>query len=159
MKLYYPFVDNKCTAHIVQEDFDKLEDWLKTHTDYILQEEVLYDRGRANNEQVKRVDGVVVIDEEAIAEKAKEELRKQYKTERDEALYLATVEVDGLVFQTRPSDFANFEVGISKGSTKWVMADNSVGIVTTSQLEQVFNLGTEHAKDIFDAYIMKLESL
>lgn len=91
MKLYYPFVDNKCTAHIVQEDFDKLEDWLKSHTDYILQEEVLYNGSRANNDQVKRIDGVVVLKDDedykqdriANAEQSKAELLNactQYQT-------------------------------------------------------------------------------
>ena len=89
----------------------------------------------------------------------KESLRQRYKSERDEALYSATVELDGMVFQTRPSDITNFTVGISKGSIEWVLADNSVATVTTDQLQSVLDSAQDQAKSIFDDYMTSLKSL
>ncbi len=141
------------------EYITKLEQW-KQGKETITQTAVEHDGVIVrDNSILKVVDGVIEYDADAVAGKEKEALRKQYKTERDEALYSATVEVDGMLFQTRPTDFANFEVGIAEGSTEWILADNSIGEVTTAQLQQAFELGKSQAKDIYDACIMKLKTL
>jgi len=158
MNMVYAYTGTEVISS-VQEDFDKLEQW-KLGKETITQTAVEHDGIIVrDNSILKVVDGVVKYDADKVAEKEKEALRQQYKQERNEALFTATVEVDGMIFQTRPSDFENFEVGIAEGSTKWVLADNSIRTVTTAQLEQAFTLGKVQAKDIYDAYIMNLEAL
>ena len=72
MKLYYAIENGKVTSS-VQEDYDKVEDWL-IGKEVILQEEVSRD-----NSVLKVVDGVVVIDEAFIAERETLNKRNQYK--------------------------------------------------------------------------------
>ena len=88
--------------------------------------------------------------------KVNETLRVQYKTERDEALYSATVELDGMVFQTRPSDLSNFQTGIQLGQTRWILADNTIADVTVGQLQDVLNIGTTQANNIYNEYMDKI---
>ena len=158
MEIVYQIQGEKVKG-MVYADYKGLDKW-KDGKETITQEAVLYNGDVVRKfDDLKVVDGVVECDTDSIANYEKEQLRKQYTEERNEALYSATVEVDGMTFQTRPSDFANFEVGIAEGSTEWILADNSIGEVTTAQLQQAFDLGKAQAKDIFDTCIMKMKNI
>jgi len=97
--------------------------------------------------------------EEQETKQAEIELRSQYKSERDSALFNAEVNVGGMIFQTRPSDFINLTVGIDEESTEWILKDDSIVPVTTEQLELVLSYGKSQAKLIFDAYMDKVKSI
>jgi len=158
MKISYSVKDDKIVSANNQAN-SGYSNWLANNEHLEIIEVDTEDTQFTNTSNLKVVDGAIVINEEKIAQEAKEALRSQYKTERDEALYSATIELDGMVFQTRPSDMTNFTVGISKGSTEWVLADNSVATVTIAQLQSVLDSAQDQAKSIFDDYMTNLKSL
>ena len=88
-----------------------------------------------------------------------EEKRLNFKIDRNNALNNLTVVIDGMEFQTRPSDLANFQVGIDTGETEWVLADNSVATVTTEQLQSALNEGIAQGKAIWAKYRENIKTL
>lgn len=95
------------------------------------------------------------------AEEAKENARQEAKTIRNEALQSLTVELDGNVFQTRPSDEVNFRLSIETmgDSEEWILDDNSVIEVTKAQLIQVYSEGLAKSKAIYQVYKEALKAL
>ena len=89
----------------------------------------------------------------------KEATRNKYKKERDQQLLSSTVLVGGMEFQARPSDITNIQTGIAVGQTEWVLADNSIGTVTTAQLEEVLSKGISKGASIWNEYIEKLKTI
>ena len=95
------------------------------------------------------------------AKEAKENARQEAKTIRNEALQSLTVELDGNVFQTRPSDEVNFRLSIETmgDSEEWILDDNSVIEVTKAQLIQVYSEGLAKSKAIYQVYKEALKAL
>ena len=112
-----------------------------------------------SSSNLKYSSGGIVIDEEKLAKEAKDELRKQYKEERESALNDAEIIIQDMIFQTRPSDFINLTVGIAEGSNEWILKDDSIATVTTEHLKSVLKQGQTQAKVIFDIYISKIKTL
>jgi len=105
-----------------------------------------------NKDLFKLVDGVPKIHtithlkaRQAIADKknAKQELRE----ERDEKLRASTVVYEGSEFQTRPSDFLNFDTMITimddTQKIMWTLADDTEKEVTKADLKAVLLLGRQ----------------
>jgi len=105
-----------------------------------------------NEDLFKLVDGVPKIHtithlraRQAIADKknAKQELRE----ERDGKLKASTVTYDGSEFQTRPSDFLNFDTMITimddTQKIMWTLADDTEKEVTKADLKAVLLLGRQ----------------
>jgi hypothetical protein len=101
----------------------------------------------------------LIIDPDATNSVEKEILRNQYKSERVIALNNAEVEIDGMVFDVRPQDLSNLEIGIATNEIEWILKDNSVAPVTTEQLQQVLDAGIVQAKAIWQDYKNKLKTL
>ena len=116
MKLYYAYNEDGQVTSSVQEDYLKIEDWKIIHPDYILQDEEGIGR---NNDILKVVDGVVVLDTEKIAQNARNAQLQELKEIRDNDLQSNTVEHNGAIFNTRPSDLSNFQLGIDKNDSLW----------------------------------------
>ena len=130
-------------------------------SEWILQETVEAPNGQnCDTSQFKCVDGVISVDEDSIEERRVENLRKEYKQEMVDSFYELTVEVDGMVFQSREADLANFQLGISSGVTQWRLAENGAPVtVTTAQLQEAMELGIAQGVVINNIYNAKLEEL
>lgn len=93
----------------------------------------------------------------------KEAERKAAKEARDEALQACTVEVNGNVYQTRPSDEANFRVRIMSleagQETQWLLENDKSAKVKKEELEQVYALGLAKIGAIWDTYINTADAL
>lgn len=91
----------------------------------------------------------------------KEDLRRELQEQRDQALQQMQHEVEGVgVVQTRPQDIINFQTAISLGQTReWVLADNSVGTLTTEQMQECLQAGMTQGQLIWDDYIEELKLL
>ena len=91
----------------------------------------------------------------------KEAERQEAKAIRDDALHSLTVELNGNVFQTRPSDEVNFRLSIETmgDSEEWILDDNSVVEVTKAQLIQVYSEGLAKSKAIYQVYKEALKAL
>jgi hypothetical protein len=94
---------------------------------------------------------------------AKENGRKEAKQIREDALHDCTVELNGNVFQTRPSDESNFRLsiaGLDEGEkTEWILKDNTVVEVTKEDLDAVYVLGLKEVNVIFSVYKEALKAL
>ena len=99
--------------------------------------------------------------EEAEAKAEKEKLRQQLKDTRDTSLQDIVHDfLDGRVVQVRPQDLANFQLAIANGvSREWVMADNSVAVLTVAEMQTAMQSGIAQGEVIWDAYIAKLKLL
>lgn len=91
----------------------------------------------------------------------KEDLRRELQEQRDQALQQMQHEVEGVgVVQTRPQDIINLQTAISLGQTReWVLADNSVGTLTTEQMQECLQAGMTQGQLIWDDYIEELKLL
>ena len=100
------------------------------------------------------------IDADALA---KENGRTEAKQIRQEALHNCTVELNGNVFQTRPSDESNFRLSIAGmedgDKEEWILANNTIVEVTKADLEQVYILGLKEATAIYATYKEALKAL
>ena len=98
-------------------------------------------------------------DTEAAAEK--EKLRQQLKANRDTALQAITHDfLDGRIVQVRPQELANFQLAIANGvSREWVMADNSVAMLTVEDMQSAMQSGIAQGEAIWDNYITELKLL
>lgn len=91
-------------------------------------------------ERAEMVRGVILIGDEIESAVANQAL-EQAKAERAKAVEALTVEVDGMVFdgnekaQERMSRAVNMADSMDE-QTEWVLADNTVAIVTAAQLRQ-----------------------
>ncbi len=158
MKISYAIKDDKIVGSNNQAN-SGYANWLANNEHLEILEVETEDSLFFSSSNLKVENGVIVVDTVGIDEREKESLRQRYKLERNDALLNNTVELDGMIFQTRPSDITNFTVGISKGSIEWVLADNSVATVTTDQLQSVLDSAQDQAKSIFDDYMTSLKSL
>jgi hypothetical protein len=147
MKLYYAYNETGQVTSSVQEDYLKIEDWKITHPDYILQEEV-----SRNNDILKVVDGVVVLDTEKIARLELQAQIQELKQQREEDLRNNTVDLLGYTFNTRPSDLSNFQLGIDKGETLWPDVDDYMVDVTTEDLQTILTTGIAQGEAIWNSY-------
>ena len=91
----------------------------------------------------------------------KEELRQQLKATRDTSLQSITHDfLDGRIVQVRPQDLANFQLAIANGvDREWVMADNSVAVLTVSEMQAAMQSGIAQGEAIWDNYIAELKLL
>jgi len=89
--------------------------------------------------------------------------KKELKRIREESLSNCTVELNGNVYQTRPSDEPNFRLriaGLESGQeTKWILENDETVTVSKEELEEVFNLGLLANGAIWDDYMQKKEQL
>lgn len=97
----------------------------------------------------------------SVAEKdaqAKEAKRQDAKRKRDTALQAMTYTFgDGAVVQTRPQDMPSFQTAISVGlDQKWIMADNSVRLTTTTEMQAAVDSAVAQAQTIWGAYADEL---
>ena len=99
--------------------------------------------------------------EAAEAKAEKEKLRLQLKDTRDTALQAITHDfLDGRIVQVRPEDLANFQLAIANGvSREWVMADNSVAVLTVEEMQAAMQSGIAQGEAIWDNYIAELKLL
>lgn len=83
-----------------------------------------------------------------------EEARQAEKTARETALNSMTHTLaDGAVVQTRPSDLTNFQIAIDIGLSKdWVLADNTVRLLTVAEMGECLMSGIGQADVIWTAY-------
>ena len=94
-------------------------------------------------------------------EELAEEGRLKAKTERDTALNSMTHTLtDGSVVQVRPSDLPNFQIVIGIGASKnWVLADNTVRLLTVAEMQECLDSGIAQGNVIWDAYTTYLEGV
>ena len=99
--------------------------------------------------------------EDAEAQAEKEKLRQQLKANRDTALQsIAHDFLDGRIVQVRPQDLANFHLAIANGvAREWVMADNSVAVLTVSEMQAAMQSGIAKGEAVWDNYIAELKLL
>tara|TARA_R110000803_G_scaffold176677_1_gene239071 strand:- start:251 stop:682 length:432 start_codon:yes stop_codon:yes gene_type:complete len=103
-----------------------------------------------------------ILDEYKLIE-AKENTRKAAKDIRNEALQNLTVELNGNVFQTRPSDEVNFRLCFESMSDtdveEWILDDNAVKSVNKADLIAVYSQGLAQSKVIYQTYKDALKAL
>ena len=94
---------------------------------------------------------------------AKEKGRKAAKEARDEALQACTVEVNGNVFQTRPSDESNFRLAIgamADGDVEgWILDNDTVEDIPKADLIEVYSTGLQKIGAIYAVYKEALKAL
>ena len=116
----------------------------------------IMDGGKA---RLKTAAELKVRDDKVIKDSAKAELKQT----RDEALQACTVEVNGNVFQTRPSDEANFRLriaGLEAGAkANWLLENDTSVSATKEELQQVYASGLAKIGGIWDEYILALDAL
>lgn len=90
-----------------------------------------------------------------------EEQRQQLKQSRDAALNSMVHDYgDGRVVQIRPSDLINFQIAIEQGqSREWILADNSIAIITVAEMVAAVESGKAQATAIYDNHITALQAL
>lgn len=90
-----------------------------------------------------------------------EEARLRAKKDCDNALKNMTHTFsDGRVVQIRPQDEPNFRRQISKGEGRnWIMADNSIAMLTTAEMEEAVVSGMAQGETIYDQYMETLNAL
>ena len=159
IKVYLKGENNTCVGVI-----NECDSLIYDANSFVKQESV----GDYKASELQIVDGVVSVDTVGIESRRKESLRQTYKSEYAEKLSNATVEVDDMIFQSRPSDLANFQIGITdsktkwglNGNTKWRLKENGAPtIVTTNQLKEAMLKGIALAVQHDDEYNAKLEEL
>lgn len=91
----------------------------------------------------------------------KEQNRLALKAARDAAHDAMCFELaSGKLIQLRPNDFAIIQNAVAQSySGGWVMADNTVGQVTTDDLIAALAYGAIESDRIFQEYITALEAL
>ena len=91
----------------------------------------------------------------------KEQKRQTLKSARDDAHNATCFEhASGKFIQLRPGDFAIIQNAVAQGyAGGWVMADNTVGQVTTNDLTDALAHGAIEFDRIFQEYITALEEL
>jgi len=163
----------KLYVHIEGDSFTILNE--KDANNRILKEPsaIMQEVERADNDMsggangYKLVNGVVIAnkkkeidDELKILEK--EDKRKEQKNKRIEKLKSGVVIVNGKQIQARESDEIYLRRAIESmqalETKKWILADNSVGIVSREELEQALNEGLSLGQQAFDEYINWLEN-
>ena len=156
MKLFYAYNENGQVTSSVQEDYDRLHDsesygqgWLSKNPNHILQDEEGIGR---NNDILKVVDGVVVLDTEKIARLELQAQIQELKQQREEDLRNNTVDLLGYTFNTRPGDLSNFQLGIDKGETLWPDVNDYMVDVTTEDLQTILATGIAQGEAIWDNY-------
>lgn len=94
-------------------------------------------------------------------ERNKEFLRRGLQNTRDSLLSTMVHEVEGVGFvQVRPQDYLNFTSRIAAGvAREWVLADNTVAILTVAQMQECLDSGMAQAAAIWDNYIVELQAL
>ena len=87
--------------------------------------------------------------------------RRQLQADRDAALQKITHDfLDGRSVQVRPQDLANFQLAIANGvAREWVMADNSVAVLTVAEMQAAMQSGIAQGEAVWDAYIAELKLL
>lgn len=87
--------------------------------------------------------------------------RKNLKEVREESLNgLIHTFADGSTIQVRPQDLPNFNLAIAQGVTrKWVMADNSIRMVTVAEMQEAVAEGITQGSAIWDEFMAGLELL
>lgn len=95
-----------------------------------------------------------VAEPEFDAAQLAEQARAEAKATRDTALNAMThMLADGSVIQTRPIDLTNFQVSIDAGvATDWVLADNTVKLLTVAEMGECLASGVAQAKAIWQTY-------
>jgi hypothetical protein len=85
------------------------------------------------------------------------------KETRNDSLMACTVEVNGNVFQTRPSDEANFRLaiaGLADGEVEgWILEDDTVVDIPKADLITVYGLGLQKIGAIYADYKAALLAL
>jgi hypothetical protein len=163
----------KLYAHIESDNFTILNE--KDANNRLLKDPsaIMQEVERADNSMsggangYKLLNGVVIartkkeIDSELkIVEK--EDKRKEQKNKRIEKLKSGVVTVNGKQIQARESDEMYLRRAIESmqalETRKWILADNSVGIVSKEELEQALSEGLALGQKAFDEYINWLEN-
>ena len=87
--------------------------------------------------------------------------KQSLKSEREQYLSeLTHVFKDGSIVQVRPKDLPNFQIATAIGQPEeWVMADDSVRLLTVEEMTEAMNSGIVQAKDIWNDYTTKLKTL
>jgi hypothetical protein len=89
--------------------------------------------------------------------------KAEIKHTRDEALMACTVEVNGNVFQTRPSDEANFRLAIGAmvdGDVEgWILDNDTVEDIPKAELIEVYSTGLQKIGAIYAVYKEALKAL
>lgn len=91
----------------------------------------------------------------------KKQARQQAKTARDKALSeLTHTFADGSIVQVRPSDLSTFQLAISVGQDEdWVMADDTVRLLTVAEMTEAMNSGIAQVKAIWNDYTTSLKGM
>ena len=91
----------------------------------------------------------------------KEDVRRQLQASRDTALQATTHDfLDGRIVQVRPQDLANFQLAIANSSPReWVMSNNTVAVLTVSEMQAAMQSGITQGEAIWDNYIAELKLL
>jgi hypothetical protein len=163
----------KLYAHIKGDNFTILNE--KDANNRLLKEPsaIMQEVGKADNDMsggasgYKLINGIVIAktkkeinDELKILEK--EDKRKEQKNKRIEKLKACIIIVNGKPIQARESDEMYLRRAIESmqalETRKWILADNSVGIVSREELEQALNEGLALGQQSFDEYINWLEN-
>ena len=94
---------------------------------------------------------------------AKDSAKAELKQTRDEALQACTVEVNGNVFQTRPSDESNFRLAIGAmvdGDVEgWILDNDTVEDIPKADLIEVYSTGLAKIAAIYAVYKEALKAL
>ena len=94
--------------------------------------------------------------ERSLAEREQQRLALQ--RQRSEALQAITAEVGGKVVQVRPQDGQNFQTAIAIGQPqRWILADNSVAVLTVEEMQDALQSGIAQAAEIWDEYATQIE--
>ena len=94
---------------------------------------------------------------------SKSQIKAKAKEDRNDALMACTVELNGSVYQTRPSDEANFRLsiyGMAAGEIEgWILEDDTVKDTSKEDLTIILGLGLEKVKAIYSTYKDILKAL
>jgi hypothetical protein len=96
-------------------------------------------------------------------EEARGIAKQEAKQIRSEALLSCTSELNGHVFQTRPSDEPNFRLAIAGmedgDKEEWILENDTVVEVSKAELFEVLSMGLQAVKKIYSDYKEVLKAL
>ena len=98
---------------------------------------------------------------EELSLQKQEAKRRQLQADRDAALQAITHDfLDGRIVQVRPEDLTNFQLAIANSAPReWVMADNSVAMLTVEEMQAAMQSGIAQGEAVWDNYIAELKLL
>lgn len=110
----------------------------------VIEEYCPWDELMDSGVEVERIDrDALQVEQDALAAKAR----------RETSLNSIIHTVNGKTVQVRPKDLPNFNLAISMNQeTRWILADNTVAVLTVEELQECMSSGILQGKQIWEDF-------